>query len=107
MRFPFRAAILAALLATSACATTIPWDGGASASLRVGMSKAEVETGFGTPDRRSSDPDGSTVWAYDRAGPGSGASSSSTEVIVRFMGERVIGYSHSTSTTTTTTTVNP
>jgi hypothetical protein len=103
MRFPAKAAALAVILSTSACATQIPWDNGETA-LQVGMSQTQVEAGFGQPTRRFIDGEGYTVWAYDRSDAASGMTTASRELLVRFAGDRVLGYSHSSTTTTTTTT---
>ena len=105
MKSLLKAALLATLLAASACATAIPWDG-ETASLRVGMSQAQVQAAFGAPNRTSIDADGLSVWSYDRPGPSSATTSSGAELTVKFLGEFVTHYSHSTSTTTTTTTAN-
>jgi len=107
MRFPLKAALLALLLATSACATTVPWDGGSQPSLSVGMSQSQVEAAFGPPTRAFVDPEGYATWSYLRQDDGTGPTRAATELTVRFAGERVFSYSQSTSTTTTTTTVTP
>ena len=99
-------AFMAAALILSACATTIPWDGG-YAPVQPGMTKGQVEMAFGSPTRSFLDADGNTVWVYEKAGAPSDAVVSSTELIVRFAGDRVMNSSHSTSTTITTTTFNP
>ncbi|QTC90061.1 hypothetical protein [Brevundimonas goettingensis] len=106
MRFSARALLLAAGLALSACATQIPWDSGETA-LQVGMSRSQVESGFGPPTRRFTDAEGYTVWAYDRSDAASGNTTASRELLVRFVGDRVMSYSHSSTTMTTATTTSP
>lgn len=104
MRFPTNAFLLAAILATSGCATEIPWDEGMTPSVQVGMSRNQVEAAFGSPTREFVDSEGYTALAFLREQTGTGAVRSATELIVRLSGDRVLSYSHSTSSTTTTVT---
>jgi hypothetical protein len=106
MRVFATAIALAAILATAACATQIPWDYGETA-LQVGMTPVQVEAGFGAPTRRFTDAEGYSVWAYDRDDGASGDTTASRELLVRFAGGRVMSYSHSSTTITTTTTTSP
>ena len=107
MNLLFKPGLLAALLTLSACATEIPWDGGATPSLRVGMSRGEVEAAFGRPTSESPGADGFTTWRYLRAGESTSSASSGQELTVTFAGDRVVAHGHSSSTTTTTTTTTP
>ena len=94
-------ALFISIMALSGCATAIPWDG-ERASIRVGMTQAEIEAAFGAPDRISVNADGLSVWSYSRPGPRSASMSSGAQLTVTFAGAFVTHYSHSTSTTTTT-----
>lgn len=107
MSLPFKTSLLVALLALSACATEIPWDDGATSSLRVGMTRDEVEAAFGRPTYQSTESDGSTIWRYLRSNESTASASSSQELTVTFAGDRVVAHTHSASSTTTTTTTTP
>jgi len=104
MKFSFKVALLAAILATSACATEIPWDGGEMPSLQLGMSRSQVESAFGPPTREFVDPEGYRTWSYLREDGGEGSERAATELTVRFAGNRVYYFSHAKTTTTTVTT---
>lgn len=94
------------ILVLSGCATAIPWDG-EGASIRVGMTQAEIEAAFGAPDRISVSADGQSIRSYSRPGPRSASMSSGAEQTVTFAGAFVTHHSHSTTTRTTTTIATP
>lgn len=107
MSFPFRAGLMMGLLALSACATQVPLEDGATSSLRVGMTRDEVESALGVPADRITNGDGFTIWRYVRAGEATSSTSFAQEVTITFAGDRVVSVSHSSSTTTTTVTTTP
>lgn len=102
MKFSLKTSLLVAILATSACATEIPWDGGDMPSLQVGMSRSQVEAAFGPPTREFVDPEGYRTWSYVRMDGGEVSERAATELTVRFAGDRVYNFSHTKTTTTVT-----